>query len=101
MGLVDMKPFDQIMRDMYSSNPPEWVLKARAERKELEISGRRVSVPGHDDNTGMNCRNVGPATLIQDMFDHDCCYVCCDRAESIMVSEGLTVAMPEDGETPA
>lgn len=62
---------------MTKPDVPAWV----AERAEIERTGQRVRVAAHDDNTGMNCRNVGPATLVEDMRNHDCCYLCNDAVE--------------------
>lgn len=58
------------------------VLTARADRAELERTGARIPVAHHLDNTGMGCRNVGPATLVHDLLHHDCCYVCNDAGEA-------------------
>lgn len=75
----NLTTLDSMMKDLFpwpGQPVKEWVLKARAERAELERAGRRVAVAGHDDNTGWNCRNVGPATLVHDLVQHDCCGTC-------------------------
>jgi hypothetical protein len=76
---INVTSFDQMMREMFSEKPPQWVLKARAERAELERTGARIVVPPHNDNCGGDCRNVGPATLVADCTTHDCCYFCNER----------------------
>lgn len=76
-------PFDQMMREWFSSDPPEWVRKARAERREIERIGPRVRVELHDDNTGAPCREVGRAALVYDLFHHDCCHICGDRGVAL------------------
>lgn len=70
--------FDRMLKDLFSTNPPEWVIRARAERAEIERTGKRVIVDEHLDNTGASCRNVGLMTLVYDMSTHDCCYNCND-----------------------
>jgi hypothetical protein len=79
----DLTSFDQMMHDLFCEPGKEkqWVLDVRAARAELVRTGARRVVPEHDDNCGSSCRNVGPATLVADMADHDCCYFCTDAAE--------------------
>ena len=79
-------PFDSMMRDLFpqpGEPVKDWVIAARAERAELERTGKRVAVAPHNDNCGGGCRNVGPATLVHDMAHHDCCYTCNDAAEAL------------------
>lgn len=83
MAKSNVISFGQMMKDLFplpGQPVKEWVLKARAERAELERTGKRVSVEPHDDNCGSPCRNVGPATLVYDMATHDCCGECNDAA---------------------
>lgn len=55
--------------------------KYLAERAQLERTGKRVPVGIHLDNTGMDCRESGRMTLIEDLWWHDCCYHCNDLAD--------------------
>lgn len=66
----------------------EWARRAKAERAELEQTGRRVAVARHNDNTGAVCRNVGESTLVHDLEHHDCCYTCNDQAAGPVVFTG-------------
>lgn len=68
---------------------PEWAKKAWADRAELERTGKRVAVAHHLDNCGAGCRNVGPATLVYDMQNHDCCFEC-NEAGDIMAGKDPT-----------
>lgn len=75
----DLTTFDALMKGLFPERPedmPEWARKAWAEREEIERTGKRVHVAGHMDNTGIGCRNVGPATLVYDLVHHDCCGEC-------------------------
>jgi hypothetical protein len=70
---TDLTTFDSMLKGLFPRTPeemPEWARKAWAERAELEKTGARVAVTGHDDNCGSNCRNVGPATLVHDLCGH-------------------------------
>jgi hypothetical protein len=85
---VDVVSFGKMMRELFSDDPPQWVIDARAARAELERTGARVAVVEHLDNTGIECRNVGHRTLVADMRHHDCCYHCNDAAELLYPEEG-------------
>jgi hypothetical protein len=47
----------------------------------LERTGQRVAVQPHLDNTGAECRNVGPRTLVLSLRHHDCCFDCNEAGE--------------------
>lgn len=77
MGVsISITVFQKMLKEWLSEDPPEWVLKERAARAELERTGERVVVEPHEDNCGAPCRNVGPQTLLEDCRTHDCCYDC-------------------------
>lgn len=78
--------FDSLMKGLFPERPedmPEWARKAWADRAELERTGRRVRVDPHLDNTGLSCREVGPASLVHDLVHHDCCGICNAHGERI------------------
>lgn len=82
---ADLVTFDSVLKDLFplpGQPVKQWVLDARAERAELERTGKRIAVPAHLDNTGAGCRNVGPATLVEDAWTHDCCGICNDLGEA-------------------
>lgn len=82
---IDTTSFDQMMKDLFpkpGEPMKQWVLDARAARRELERTGKRVAVPPHRDNTDIDCRNVGDATLVYDLEHHDCCHVCNELGEA-------------------
>lgn len=84
---IESRLWDEILRGLWApeGKQPEWAKdywkSYHEERKRLETEGDRTDVPPHDDNCGSPCRNVGPGTLLHDMFYHDCCYFCSDMAE--------------------
>lgn len=83
---VDLVTFDSMMRGLFPRTPaemPDWARKAWADRAELVRTGRRVPVEPHEDNTGAPCREVGPASLVYDLEQHDCCYLCNEQADNI------------------
>lgn len=87
--MTSFKTFDSILKGLFPRTPeemPDWARKEWAARAELERTGERVRVEPHLDNTGMPCREVGPASLVYDLVHHDCCHLCNeqgDRAQPI------------------
>lgn len=78
--------FDAMLKGLFPErreDMPEWARKSWAERADLERNGPRVAVEPHLDNTGMPCREAGPASLVHDLFWHDCCSICGDRASAL------------------
>lgn len=76
---MNVESFDQMMRDMYA-RPGEvikqYVVDMGRESEWERETCPRVTVPVHDDNTGLQCRNSYSSQW--SYLDHDCCYVCND-----------------------
>jgi hypothetical protein len=75
-----------IMRDMYpqpGERIKQWVVDTRRESEWERATCPRFPMYGHDDNTGIECRNsraVVPWTWLE---GHDCCYVCNDIGDGL------------------
>lgn len=86
--IVDL---DAILKDVYA--PPgtrlkQWVVNVRTVHAWEDETAPRVHVPRHNDNTGVECRNVGQS-LWSHLSTHDCCSTCNDMADSTATPEIL------------
>lgn len=80
----DLMTFDTMTKGLFCDprSMPQWAKDAWAARAEIGRTGKRIAVPEHHDNTGAYCRNVGSATLADDVEHHDCCHFCNDLGEA-------------------
>lgn len=80
----NLTSFNATLKDFYprpGERMKQYVADTLREHKWENETSPRVDVERHDDNTGIECRNVGrvPWTWL----DHDACYDCGDRYEAL------------------
>ncbi len=102
MANVDLTSMNDYLRDVYAApgtRLKQYVVDMQREAAWERETCPKFSVPEHDDNTGLSCRNSNypvPWTHLA----HDCCHDCCQWYEDFSARPEVVAWLAEKGRRP-
>lgn len=100
-SISSLSTFDSLYKDLYPRSGDrikQWVVDSRNEREWVMATCPRIPVAAHNDNTGLDCRNVGSAIWMD--LAHDCCEHCCDLHDALAARPDVVAWLTEHAARP-